>query len=1541
MGKKTISNTFTVNTIIDGESAPYYFQEWFAWSNDASTSGVTTPPTIGGSWATSIPSQGSYAYLWRKSIRYVWNENTRQYSAEAAQYFRMSGTDGTSIRTRGQVANASSRGNGTATIITDSGTQTITLSDGDAVTQLDNGHLFQWVTEGGGKWLDLGQFKGESGKTYYTHIAWATNVNYNSSGVVTRVDGFTIDKSPNDTTHLWMGVLVNQDSSTDSSAALDYTWSYTKGVDGFSVQAQYAPNNNPSSSQIHNTWQNGDIYMRTKQSNETNWSSWNRIVGESGGETNYQFAISANKVTQDGTSATAPSDIPSSAWQDSPMSTTTQKPYLWSKVQKKDGGGNNVGNPSYMRLTGEESIEYSVEGALNTIKVGAGQTSTLVSCTYTFYKKPAVSSTRSTVSCYYAVYLRSGNTFSLLTMGTGYNNHGSGTSVTVSSNVPYKSGSIVYNAVVIYIFPSSYYSTSPESQNYMAKKEIPIVKDGDTAFVVDLENEMTNVALTEGGNTLTAVDFYFKVRAFYGTLNVLSDNECTVGASCSDSNVTLTTTAAKTTGIRVQVAQNVALANSTNITVTVAHTTYGTRTVIFTLAGVRGGENAVLQELLPSLDAISFARTASGGLTPSSRDLTLSIKKTQGGSTSTQSISDSGLTIRWSSTSMPASKTGGNGWGNGTATGISWNNTTMQIANTVAATNIYIAAFNSVGTLVDRETIPVIKDGKHGTSPYFADLNNEMDAIQCKHDGGVIADQTVSTVISMWKGSAVEPFAVDNIYRNGTQLTWDGNNSGVWPRIIASGSTVSIEFDTSASIADIDDFKITIHSTNDTSVTRELHFTVNGVRSNAIYRLVPSHSQIVKKKDGTYEPSVNVTCSVKKNENGSTSTPSSSEYTLEKSVNGGSYEAYSATAPSSITSDLKFRLKVGGVVVDLETIPLVSDGNNGDGGVSYSFVFTKAAARVDENNIVTAELAGYAYKYVGGVRSALTNTTIRYGYILTDSDTYADKTTNSSGFFDAGTWFNGDDITDLGKNSPSIFAAIIIGGTVVHAEMITISVKGNTGNRGKVGRFFYFGGTFNAADTTQTFIVNDAQAPYFEHSETVTTQSGTTTIKRYHVFNYDTNGKYTMAQMWAISSNWNNKPWESMTNDFKYIITEAIFGAYAHFGANIINGDYRLSQYGYMRGFYDSKVSVNSGTQYIYFDDSDPFGDEDMFSKSENMVANHSLSDYEIPDSTHYVILGNNIEFAPSSSPESYQIENTFTSSCNSYRFKTNDRWGSWYDFSSASYYFALSESGVSAPTSGWSYSRLAQNLVPTASKPYLWARLGTSGTPFLASSPQKSFTIEKGRYYAISIGTENYDAGNFNIRIGTKNSHIDITSGSLKKELIGDALTYYGIFISDRNSTNANLWTDKSGLSFTFEAVYKAQFVPMLCEDLKTGKLVVNNVVARGELHADSLYYSMYNEESNNGTIVVKDKSIVSIGTNGVGSVVKLPSPSASKGRKVEVYNYATSWKATWDGATSASKFSCPYGSGLGYRTDTSITNKYVIFYCDGSKWWILRAEN
>ena len=957
--------------------------------------------------------------------------------------------------------------------------------------------------------------------------------------------------------------------------------------DPVGLVAQYCATATPTqSSQIHTSFQTGDLYMRTRTTEET-FSGyvdpnhpWNKIVGESGGETNYQFAISANKVSQDGTSATAPTDISSSDWHDAPLIVTTAKPYLWSKVQKKDGGGNNVGNPSYMRLTGEESIEYSVEGALNTIKVGAGQTSTLVSCTYTFYQKPAVSSTRSTVSCYYAVYLRSGNTFSLLTMGTGYNNHGSGTSVTVSSNVPYKSGSIVYNAVVIYILPSSYYSTSPESQNYMAKKEIPIVKDGDTAFVVDLENEMTNVALDENGNLIANFDMYFKVRAYYGTTNVLSDSACSVSASCSNPNVTITDTNAKTTGIRVQISSGTHILDTTEVSVTVTHTTYGTRTVIFTLAGVRGGENAVLQELLPSLDAISFARTASGGLTPSSRDLTLSIKKTQGGSTSTQSISDSGLTIRWSSTSMPASKTGGNGWGNGTATGIYFNNTTMQIANTVAATNIYIAAFNSAGTLVDRETIPVIKDGEKGEKGDSVTVDTQNSKTEY-----VASNQGTSAPTSGWTTTIPSVPHGQFLWTRVTTVYSDGS------------STVSygVSYNANDGEDGADGTSVTI-----TSKSVKYAVTNNGTQpadSSFIYNSIPSlqlgqylwTKTEVAYSDGNSTKAYSVSRLGTDGEDGqagadgytthfayATSADGSQGFSTTN-FNGatyiGTYRDKNAT-DSTNYRDYTWTEWKGDKGDKGEQGDQGEKGDKGDDALTLALDTYAISFPTDSDYNV-----GSALTYTVGVKMFLGNNTQQT--ITSISPTSSDEGVTVSSISNGVRIVVGEEIF---VNSITVtVTAVCAKGTRTAKIILTAAPKGAKGDkgndgidgaRGKVGRFFYFGGTFDSLNTTQTFIVNDAQAPYFEH--TVGGQ------KRYHVFNYETNGSYTMSQMWAISSNWNNKPWDVMTNDFKYLITEALFTDFAKLGSGVFNKDWLFSAYG------NSVSALYSGygssSQYYYRD---------------------------------------------------------------------------------------------------------------------------------------------------------------------------------------------------------------------------------------------------------------------------------------------------------------------------------------------------------------------
>ena len=246
----------------DGVTASRYNDEYFAWSNVSSVSSVDTEPSPNSGWYQTIQPQGTYAYLWKKIVAHVLNTTTGQYSNETPQYFRMTGEQGTQVKTKGTVQGVvdsfsqlpASANDGDKFIVqgeTDFAMWDSSMNEwlwdsgsavsGDAFTISSNctykgenvkGHLFQLNYESNHLWVDLGQFTGQDGITYYSHIAWATGVYYDSQGDVTSVDGFVITKQANDTTHLWMGVLVDTNSGQDPSNALLYTWSYTKGANG-------------------------------------------------------------------------------------------------------------------------------------------------------------------------------------------------------------------------------------------------------------------------------------------------------------------------------------------------------------------------------------------------------------------------------------------------------------------------------------------------------------------------------------------------------------------------------------------------------------------------------------------------------------------------------------------------------------------------------------------------------------------------------------------------------------------------------------------------------------------------------------------------------------------------------------------------------------------------------------------------------------------------------------------------------------------------------------------------------------------------------------------------------------------------------------------------------------------------------------------------------------------------------------------------------------------------------------------------------------
>lgn len=1003
----------------------------------------------------------------------------------------------------------------------------------------------------------------------------------------------------------------------------------------------------------------------------------------------------------------------------------------------------------------------------------------------------------------------------------------------------------------------------------------------------------------------------------------------------------------------------------------------------------------------------------------------------------------------------------------------------LSVPSTIDAITVYIFDASYSGTTPETNGYLAkaeIKVNKDGESPYFADLDNEMDSIACATDGKPSSPQTVQTNVSLFYGTTPLSFTIsvhDNTpsgaaYTNGTQkngitITWD-NSTG----------NVQVAFATSTAMDTVKTFCITLTTThNGATVTRDLYFVVNCVRAAAdgspavLYKLMPSTSSIKRDKSNNLTPSSPMTCDVQKVVGNNTPTrATTSDGTLRYMVDGDITSSSQGTAItinsgtvaySSSNKYITFAFFVGSTLVDKEKVLIIYDGsdgedvaiayaspatksvtckpsggvfamvywnvdfslfvgttqatvtsvslvgslpngvslsqidtdtyeitvrtsataiglssalvfnvsgtlngvtytskvsvsiiparmgNDGDDGVNYDIVLTIAQAKVDSDNIVAAELAGYAYKYEGSTQTALSGATIRYGYVLNDSDTYTTTTTNSSGFFDSQAWFYGDNIETFGKGSPTIFAALIIDGVIVHTEYVTLAFEGKEGKRGKMGRSFYYGEEWYDLETP-LYIVTDAQAPYFKHNDS------------YWVFNPEQNypNGISMHDMGEPSSSDAN--WQIMTNDFKFIITEAIFGDFAHFGANIINGDYRYSQHGYMRGFYNQLIEANYGANnYKNIDPLDPFGDDDLISKSDRKVSNTSwVNGTDViaysSQNWYYNIIGNNCQFAANSSPSASQIHQKYKSGDLYFRYRSEgaSTWGGWVLISNYTFAISSNNGNTSSSPSSISSSWTSTPPATTQEKPYLWLKTASNACQRI-SSKTPIFSLLKNNYYAILIESLYEDNLNFNIHVGNETSYVQTAQMNLIKETYDyngeQRLRVYGVFyFGGSNINNADIWISGDRLVY-FTAIYKAQFIPNLCEDLSNGRLVVNNISARGQLHSESLYYEHIKGIGNN-EIVVKDETIITIGQQDANASITLPAPTENiKGRVIEIYSGLKDdgiWRLGFDGATSQDNFGYPCGDGSSYKIANwrEWNETYVKLRCNGTTWDVIKAE-
>lgn len=226
---------------------------------------------------------------------------------------------------------------------------------------------------------------------------------------------------------------------------------------------------------------------------------------------------------------------------------------------------------------------------------------------------------------------------------------------------------------------------------------------GSNAVKIDLDNEMDSIPCDSEGVVMSQTVLSTGARIYDGASPVTSG--VTVKSVQQIAGVTAATSvAAGVVSISWTIAQGVNLTVdkfTAQIVLTLnSHDYYGTFTANVVKSGQPGVSPTVYQ-LSPDPSNIAFARDASGSLPTSPKTLEMKIKKTTGTSSEIITMAASGLTVRYRKDQTPVSSIDGTEF---PAAGLDVY---------ASDNNIYVAAFSGT-TLIDREVIPVVKDGANG-----------------------------------------------------------------------------------------------------------------------------------------------------------------------------------------------------------------------------------------------------------------------------------------------------------------------------------------------------------------------------------------------------------------------------------------------------------------------------------------------------------------------------------------------------------------------------------------------------------------------------------------------------------------------------------------------------------------------------------------------------------------------------------------------------------------------------------------------------------
>lgn len=247
---------------------------------------------------------------------------------------------------------------------------------------------------------------------------------------------------------------------------------------------------------------------------------------------------------------------------------------------------------------------------------------------------------------------------------------------------------------------------------------------------------------------------------------------------------------------------------------------------------------------------------------------------------------------------------------------------------------------------------------KDGENAIMADFDNEMVNAALTSDGKVVSSQTWNTTVSMWYGT--EKLTLDSITctPDTNLLCATDKNTGV----------VTISVSAGATLAATNTVKITIRATkNGQQYSRDLSFTVAGVRGGAdgsdavLYSIIVFATSVSKDKNGNYSVS-SVSCYRQKSVGGVIST--TTDGTLKYSIDGGTETTINnntAISSGNFTKTLKFVFYVNDQIVDIETVPMLSDGKDGADGESITAAGHWESANTPYAKNSTVSFAGGSY----------------------------------------------------------------------------------------------------------------------------------------------------------------------------------------------------------------------------------------------------------------------------------------------------------------------------------------------------------------------------------------------------------------------------------------------------------------------------------------------------------------------------------------------------------------------------------------------------